>query len=152
MMYKRNKEDSCLMNKWVDGYLVVWMTWVDVYLTTGPDGLVKVDKEKMMSLFQCEELGEVDEYVGFKIDYDQKDRSMSINQPVLLQSYKDEFNLDEHGKVPKTLAEAGSLLRKGEGEPLNTDGHKKYCTGAELSEGVLKDGEFSNKNTPEDNT
>eukprot|EP00957_Ditylum_brightwellii_P077734 5906814-Ditylum_brightwellii.AAC.1 len=27
MVYKRNRADPCLMYKWVDGYLVVWMTW-----------------------------------------------------------------------------------------------------------------------------
>eukprot|EP00957_Ditylum_brightwellii_P083189 6325214-Ditylum_brightwellii.AAC.1 len=83
----------------------------------------------MMNLFECEELGEVNEYVGRKIDYDWKYRSILITQPVLFQSYKDEFNLDEHGKVPKTPAEAGSVPRKGKGEPLNTAGHKKYHTG-----------------------
>eukprot|EP00957_Ditylum_brightwellii_P035609 2698993-Ditylum_brightwellii.AAC.1 len=83
----------------------------------------------MMNLFECEELGEVDEYVGCKIDYDQKDGSTPNTQPVLLQSYKDEFKLDEHRKVSKTPAEAGSVLGKGEGEPCHTPGHKKYCTG-----------------------
>eukprot|EP00957_Ditylum_brightwellii_P022677 1709890-Ditylum_brightwellii.AAC.1 len=63
MVYKRNKADPCLMYKWVEGYLVVWMTWVNDCLTAGPDNLVKVDKEKMKNMFECEELGELDEYV-----------------------------------------------------------------------------------------
>eukprot|EP00957_Ditylum_brightwellii_P123347 9405115-Ditylum_brightwellii.AAC.1 len=140
MVYKRNKADPCLMYKWVDGYLVMWMTWVDDCLVAYPDSLVKVDKEKMMNLFECKELGEVDEYVGCKIDYDRKDRSMSITQPIILQSYKDKFNLDGHGKVPKTPIEPGSVLRKGEGEPLNTAGHKKNCTSVcrkKVVQGVL---------------
>lgn len=37
-----------------------------------------------------------------------------MKQPVMIQSFKDEFDLDEHGKDPRTPTEAGKILSKRE--------------------------------------
>ena len=47
-------------------------------------------------------------------------------QPVMIQSYKDEFDLDEHGKDPRTPAEAGKTLNKGENKVQVTREQQKF--------------------------
>eukprot|EP00957_Ditylum_brightwellii_P128242 9780668-Ditylum_brightwellii.AAC.1 len=84
----------------------------------------------MSSLFETEELGELEEYVGCKIEYNREERWMRLTQPILLQSYEDEFELDEHGLNPHTPADTGSMLERIEGEPtLGKEEHGKYRMG-----------------------
>eukprot|EP00957_Ditylum_brightwellii_P094995 7234254-Ditylum_brightwellii.AAC.1 len=64
-----NDANPCLSYKWVNGKLVVWITWVDDCLNTGPEQEVRETVKQMNSLFECKELGELTEYVGCKIDY-----------------------------------------------------------------------------------
>jgi hypothetical protein len=68
---------------------------------------------KMMSRFDCDEVGELKEYVGCKVDIDRKERSVTLTQPVLLQNFADEFELPE-GASPRTPAVAGDVLVRGE--------------------------------------
>eukprot|EP00957_Ditylum_brightwellii_P011071 839116-Ditylum_brightwellii.AAC.1 len=68
----------------------------------------------MNTLFDCEEIGEMDEYFRCKIEYNREERYMKLTQPVLLQSFIDEFELEDGGHIPMTLAEARSVLSKGE--------------------------------------
>eukprot|EP00957_Ditylum_brightwellii_P201598 15326342-Ditylum_brightwellii.AAC.1 len=107
MRYKRNKADPCLAYKWVDGFLVIWLSWVDDCLNAGPTVLVKDSTKQMKFIFECVDLGEMDEYVGCKVDYNKEEGFMKLTQPVLLQSYEDEFDLDEGGHAPKTPAKTG---------------------------------------------
>ena len=44
--------------------LVIWLLWVDDSLITGPVEAVSHAKQKMMSLFDCDDLREMKEYVG----------------------------------------------------------------------------------------
>eukprot|EP00957_Ditylum_brightwellii_P204055 15337406-Ditylum_brightwellii.AAC.1 len=64
MEFLRNKADPCLSFKWINGKLVLWITWVDDCLNAGPDNNVKKSVNEMSSLFETEELGELEEYVG----------------------------------------------------------------------------------------
>jgi hypothetical protein len=50
--------------------------------------------------------GELKEYVRCKVDIDKKEWSVTLTQPVILQSFKDEFELPE-GAYPRTPAVAG---------------------------------------------
>eukprot|EP00957_Ditylum_brightwellii_P008239 623296-Ditylum_brightwellii.AAC.1 len=100
------------------------MSWVDDCLVAGLGELVKGAKKEMMSQFECNKLGEMDEYVGCKVERDLEARTIRLTQPVLLQSYTDEFQLDENGLTPSTPAESGSVLSKGEGTLLGKVEHK----------------------------
>ena len=53
------------------------------------------------------------EYVGCKIDYRPQEGMMRLTQPVLLQSFKDEFELPDE-ETPATPAVPGSVLIDGE--------------------------------------
>eukprot|EP00957_Ditylum_brightwellii_P174028 13250051-Ditylum_brightwellii.AAC.1 len=90
---------------------------------------VKQDKQKMMAMFECNELGTMGKYVGCKVERDLKEQSMKITQPVLLQSCTHENEMDKHSNIPKMLAESGSILKKDDGDKLNNMQHKKYRTG-----------------------
>eukprot|EP00957_Ditylum_brightwellii_P053338 4043231-Ditylum_brightwellii.AAC.1 len=55
---------------------------------------------------------------------------MKLMQPVLLQTYEDEFELNQHGLKPQTSAETGSVLeREDSDEVLSKREHSKYWTG-----------------------
>jgi hypothetical protein len=82
---------------------------VDDYLLVGPRSEVVSNKEKMMDRFECDEVGELREYIGCKVDCDDHKGRLKFTQPVLLQSYVDEFDLPE-GQFPTTPAVPGSVL------------------------------------------
>ena len=77
-------------------------------------------KRQMMDRFDCDEVGKLKEYVGCKIDYNAIVGSVKITQPVLLQSFKDEFELPG-GDVPITPAVPGDVLCGGEPKDYVTE-------------------------------
>jgi hypothetical protein len=54
-----------------------------------------------MNKVECDDNGEVQEFVGCKIEYNRDDRKKHITQPVQLQSFRDEFSLTGEDK-PRT--------------------------------------------------
>jgi hypothetical protein len=62
-------------------------------------------KQEIMAKVDCDDGGEVREFVGCKIDIDAGKHLMRITQPVLVQSFQDEFTLagDETPKTPGVL-------------------------------------------------
>jgi hypothetical protein len=129
MKYKRSKADPCLYYAWTALGLVLWISWVDDCLTVGSKEAAKQAKQQMMDHFDCDEIGELKEYVGCKVDIDKEERSVTLTQPVLLQSFEDEFNLPE-GAHPRTPAIAGDVLLKGEEkDQVQIKEQKKYRSG-----------------------
>jgi hypothetical protein len=120
MKYIRNKADPCLYFAWTATGLIIWLSWVDDCLVTGKKEGVLSAKRQMMDRFDCDEVGELKEYVGCKIDYIANVGSVKITQPVLLQSFKDEFELPG-GDVPITPAVPGDVLRGGEPKDYVTE-------------------------------
>ena len=82
----------------------------------GHEENVKKAKEEFGSVFECDDEGEMKEFVGGKIDIDRKEQSMKITQPVLLRSFKDEFELPKR-KTPTPLPE-GKVFRKATAEEM----------------------------------
>ena len=129
LKYVRSKADPCLYYKWGEQGLIVWISWVDDCLIAGPASMVIEEKEKMKLRFDCDDIGELKEYVGCKIVHDRAERSVTITQPVLLQSFTDEFELD-HDKQHETPAVAGEILRKGEEKDfVSQEKMKKFRSG-----------------------
>lgn len=89
----------------------------------GPDAEVVKAREEMMSIFECDDVGEVNEYLGCKVE-------RRSTQPVILQSFDDEFNLPE-GRVVNTPAFAGTVLNQDVEEEnfSEASAHGKYRTG-----------------------
>ena len=61
--------DPCLHYKWTeDGKLIVWLSWVDNCVVGGSGDHANPEKRKMMRLFDCNDSGEVREYIGTKVE------------------------------------------------------------------------------------
>lgn len=89
-------------------------------------------KQSMMQLFDCDDVGELTEYVGCKVarKNDEISPSIVMTQPVLLQSFVDEFDIDENKESPNTPAMPGSILMKPEeGQLLDGDMQTYYRSG-----------------------
>jgi hypothetical protein len=76
-----------------------------------PGLTVAKESAKLMSLFECEDIGPMEEYVGSKVEINSG--KMKFKQPVLLQSFVDEFGVDAKCKV-NLQAVLGQVLAKGE--------------------------------------
>jgi hypothetical protein len=76
---------------------------------------VKKAQQAMNELFKCEDIGEVNEYVGCRVT--RGTSNMKLTQPVFLQSYVDEFDLSQI-RLPKTPSVPGSTLHKGNNEAI----------------------------------
>ena len=110
MKFCRSNADPCLYWRWTTNGLLIWLSWVDDCVNIGPKEEVMKSKDILISLFDCEDVGEFNEYVGCKLERDQDKGTLTFTQPVLLQSFEDEFNLAEREyEIP---AEASSVLQK----------------------------------------
>jgi len=104
MKFDRSNADPCLYFKWTAIGLVLWISWVDDCVSVGRKELVLSAKKGMTDRFDCDEVGELTEFVGCKLDRT-TDGGLRLTQPVLLQSYVDEFDLPDgpsfrrHAKV-----------------------------------------------------
>jgi hypothetical protein len=128
--YERSKADPCLYSFWFQGRLVLWLIWVDDCFIAGERLRVHTEKERMKQLFECDDIGEMTEYVGCKVEYNKEERYMKLTQPVMIQSFVDEFDLPTDGPAPNTPAETGQVLSKGEENmKMPIDRQKKYRSG-----------------------
>ena len=85
------------------------MSYVDDMHICGTRAAVSDAKSRLFKHFKCDDVGEANEYIGNKVD--QKDGTLKLTQPVLLQSFQDEFELPH--ERPMTPASAGTVLQPG---------------------------------------
>jgi hypothetical protein len=80
----------------------------------------------MMQLFECDDVGPMEEYVGNKIEM--REQRMKLTQPVLLQSFADEFGVKvSRENLP---AKPGQILLKGDKKDvLGAEAQMKYRSG-----------------------
>ena len=126
MNYERSKADPCLYHNYneKDG-LSVWLSWVDDCCILGEEKVVLKSKEKLKQLFDCDDVGELTEYVGCKLDWNREKGTIKFTQPVLIQSFEDEFELpNTKFKMP---SEPGKVLEKCEdGQEISDEKQSKY--------------------------
>jgi hypothetical protein len=72
----------------------VWLTWIDDCIAIGKKSVVERECARLMSLFDCDDVGLMKEYIGNKIEIG--NRMMKMTQPVLLKSFVDELALSEN--------------------------------------------------------
>jgi hypothetical protein len=92
----------------------MWISWVDNCTIGGSYEGVQFANQQMMTGFDCDEVGELKEYVGCKIDFNKEEGWMKLTQPVLMQSYEDEFDTHDNDSPPRTPATPGEVLQKGD--------------------------------------
>jgi len=61
----------------------------------GPTEIVEEKKKELMKQFDCSDEDGLDEYVGCKIVKNSKEKWMKFTQPVLLQSFDDEYKTND---------------------------------------------------------
>jgi hypothetical protein len=117
--------DPCLYHQWDEGGLVLIVSWIDDNLIIGSKKAVEKAKKELMERFDCKDCGDLEEYVGCKIEW--TENSLKFSQDVQIQSYSTKFELPP--KIYKTPAQAGSVLVAGEKvEALSPVMQKKYCS------------------------
>ena len=130
MNYCKSNADPCLYFKWTVAGLVLWISWVDDCMTCGPDREVDRERKRMMEKFDCDDIGEIKEFIGCKISRKKKKRSMRITQPVLLQSFNDEFAAGKKGGAVGSPGAPGETLHKcDEGAEVDAQRQREYRSG-----------------------
>jgi hypothetical protein len=64
-------------------------------------------RDGILSQFECDDVGEMAEYVGCK--FERQQGFIRLMQPVLIQTLSNEFKLPD-GHAPRTPAEPNSVL------------------------------------------
>ncbi len=86
------------------------MSWIDNIAIIGQESNVMDLKKALMNQFKCKDCGPMDEYVGCTIEK-LETGGIKYHQKVLLQSYRDEFDIGNLKKF-NTPAAPGSVLKK----------------------------------------
>jgi hypothetical protein len=77
----------------------------------------------MTDRFDCDVLGNMDAYVGCRLEWNVKERWIKFTQPVQLQSFEDEFDLSEERAKSFIPTEAGQVMKRATGnEGVGLDG------------------------------
>jgi Reverse transcriptase (RNA-dependent DNA polymerase) len=84
MGFTRSKVDPYLCYKWHPAHgLIVIISWVDDLLIAGKAKAVAETQAALLTHFECDDVGVMQEYVGCKVDRDHD--SIKITQPVLIK-------------------------------------------------------------------
>jgi Reverse transcriptase (RNA-dependent DNA polymerase) len=119
MKFARCQADPCLYFQWHSKFgLIMILSWVDDLLIVGTKEGVKATKKELFKHYDCDDTGEMKEYIGNKVD--RKDGRIKLTQPVLLQSFGDEFKFERDRKV-KNPAVPGTVLHPTENKLSDED-------------------------------
>ena len=122
--YKRRLHDPCLYCSWKPS-IVLWLSWADDCLYCGKEADINKSKENLIKKLDCEDMGELKEYVGCKVE--RKDNRLKTIQPVLVQRLEDE--LDMLKGTPCSLSAPPGKELQLEGEPLTEEEKTAYISG-----------------------
>jgi hypothetical protein len=85
-------------------------------------------KRAMNQILDCDDGGDILEFIGCKIDYDRTNKSLRFTQPVLLQSFTDEFKIAEK-EMPKTPGTPFKTLQLRKELPVDSKRNTYYRSG-----------------------
>jgi hypothetical protein len=84
----------------------------------------------MHRFFECEDIGKLKEYGGCKIERNKGRKSLKISQPVILQSFEDEFGVKPDFKLETPTPSHGDTFIPGElGDQMSAEKQKVYRSG-----------------------
>ena len=107
---------------------MLWSSWVEDLLSCGNKKDVLKGRETLKQHFDLDEVGELKEYVCCKVGYNWVNSWMRLTQPVLVQSFKDEFKLPVK-EYTTPMAPGQVLTGKGAPVGVNKETHKNYHKG-----------------------
>ena len=110
----RSKADPCLFFKWTQEGPILWVSWIDDLMIVTPktEDLMEDEKNAFKERFDCDDNGEIHEYVGCKVEW--IDGGVKLTHPVVIQSLEHEFDIPSGGKITKSPAPAGEVLAEGD--------------------------------------
>ena len=123
--FTRSQCDPCLYWKDTSLGIVIWLSWVDNCLCIGPESDVEYTKSQMKELFDCDDVGDFHEYVGCKIEHNTDEPSLKFTQPVMIQSFQDEFKLPEY-KYESPAEQGQVLVAAAKGQELSRNDQSIY--------------------------
>ena len=86
--------DYCLYFKWVGDKLFLSVNWVDdIIMACSDESIIVGKKKKLAETFELDDVGPMNEFVGCKIEHDRDAATMKFSQPILIQSFGDEYEL-----------------------------------------------------------
>ena len=104
------------------------LTWVDDCLIMASKETVLQTKNNLKKVFDCKDVGEMEEYVGCVIE--RGNGWLKMTQLLQLRKFQDEFDLSSHRGNPNTPAEPHSVLNEGnQGKELDLEQQTDYCKG-----------------------
>jgi hypothetical protein len=110
MNFACSKADPCLYLCWQKDNITLWIYWIDDCLVAGEKKSIEEVRQAMIDRFDCDIVGNMDEYVGCKLEWNFEEFWIKVTQPILLQqSYTKEFNLGTD-KVPNMPADPEQVL------------------------------------------
>ena len=74
---------------------------------------MKIAKDPMLKQFECDDVGFSVEYVGCKLNFDNEEKRLTFTQPVMIQCFSDEYEIQECINDPVTPMEPGRILVSG---------------------------------------
>ena len=105
--------------KWIDGSLGVVLVWINNSFIAAPDHLIPSICRDIKAVFNCEDIGEMVEYIGCKVDCNCKLQAFKLTQLVKIEKFHKKFTIAGNPSCsPSTPAEPNSFL-KGESEGEN---------------------------------
>jgi hypothetical protein len=81
--------------QWTARGLLVYLSWVDDILIAGKKEDVLRAKETVARHSTLDMQGEILEYIGCKVEHNRDDRWIKLTQPVIIQSFTDDFDLPD---------------------------------------------------------
>jgi hypothetical protein len=109
--------------------ILIWILWVDDCLIIGHKEEVGKYKNLMQQYFECEDIGELKEYVGCKINWNKKDKSLKISQPVIIRSFQDEFGVKPDFKLETTASHGDEFVPSELDDQMNLQKQNIYRSG-----------------------
>jgi hypothetical protein len=112
MDFKRRNFDPCLCFKNSEKYdIAIWILWVEDCLLIGHKEEVSKEKNMMQQYFECEDIGELKEYVGFKIERNKNIKSLKMSQPVIIRSFEVEFGANPDFSLKTSASHDDTLFQ-----------------------------------------
>ena len=108
--------------------LIVWLSFIDNTLVICNKSGMEQIKAMFTKVVDCDDIGPMQEYIGARIDVDEKTKSLKITQPVFGQSLKDEFKFEGANAKQEVPAIAGMHLLPN-GPKLSVEEQTKYHSG-----------------------
>jgi hypothetical protein len=108
--YKKSKADPCTYFKWGPKGLNLMLSWIDDCSSFGFEDEIEKDRKEMFEYFDCDNVGDMIEYVGCKIE--RNEDAVVFTQPVLLQSFEDEYGAGKGARRVRTPAMEGKVLEE----------------------------------------